>query len=107
MEAENLRSSGTLQGLSSYHSARCHIPERRTMECVRYVVRRKTLTVVCNRSRLVPVLTQYDVRKKKKVLNTLKHSGNYRIFSNLIRTRIQSALVFADFLNEKKVSSRF
>jgi hypothetical protein len=27
----------------------------------------------------------------------------YRIFSNLIRTRIQSALVFADFLNEKKL----
>jgi hypothetical protein len=26
----------------------------------------------------------------------------YRIFSNLIRTRIYSALVFADFLNEKK-----
>jgi hypothetical protein len=26
----------------------------------------------------------------------------YRIFPNLIRTRIQSALVFADFLNEKK-----
>ena len=26
----------------------------------------------------------------------------YRIFSNLIRTRIQSALVFADLLNEKK-----
>ena len=25
------------------------------------------------------------------------------IFSNLIRTRIQSALVFADFLNEKKL----
>ena len=26
----------------------------------------------------------------------------YRIFSNLILTRIQSAVVFADFLNEKK-----
>ena len=31
----------------------------------------------------------------------------YRILSNLIRTRIESALVFADFLNEKIVSSRF
>jgi len=29
--------------------------------------------------------------------------GIYRIFSNLIRIRIQSALVFADFLNEKKL----
>jgi len=26
----------------------------------------------------------------------------HRIFSNLIRTRISSAIVFADFLNEKK-----
>jgi len=37
---------------------------------------------------------------------TLRHHlvniTNYRIFSNLIRTRIQSALVFADFLKEKK-----
>jgi hypothetical protein len=33
---------------------------------------------------------------------SLKLNTNYRIFSNLIRTRIQSALVFADFLNEKK-----
>ena len=32
--------------------------------------------------------------------------GIYRIFSNLILIRISSALVFADFLNEK-VSSRF
>ena len=29
----------------------------------------------------------------------------YRIFSNLIRTRIKSALGFADFLNEKKLDS--
>ena len=27
----------------------------------------------------------------------------YRIFSNLIHTRISSALVFADFLNEKRL----
>jgi len=76
MEAESLRSSGTLQGLSSYQSACCHIPERRNMECVRYAVRRKTRTVVCNTSRPVPVLMQYDVGKKH-VLNTLKHCGNY------------------------------
>ena len=31
----------------------------------------------------------------------------YRIFSNIIRTQIWSALVLADFLNEKEISSRF
>jgi len=45
-------------------SARCHIPESRNMEWVRYVIRTKTLTVVWNRLRPVPVLTQYDVGKK-------------------------------------------
>jgi hypothetical protein len=46
-------------------------------------------------------------RVRRLMMNTLLLVIKYRIFSNLIHTQIYATLVFADFLNEKKVSSRF